>query len=804
MAGESPTTAGSIVGKLKLDKSEWDRQRAEAKAEAAELGRLSPSIHIDTNAGEAVASLEAVKGAEAGVGNQAGMTANRTMLIAAAVAALIPLLAPLMGYAVGVAGALAGMGAAGVLAIFGIRNEMAAGTAVGNQYAAGIDTLKNNFNELANTSAVAALRGFNASIALIQAAMPNLNNQMAMFGKQLGGTTVSVVKLVIDAFRILNPLFVQAGFYVQQVAAALQHWASDGGLQKFTQMAIAALPQVADALASLVKGALDLVGAFAPLGTIMLGVVTAVGQLLSLIAPLLGDLTPLAITVGAVWGAFALWKGISPIIDTIRTSVRGLGTDMSVSFGVVGIIIGLVGALASAMINQRQQTSAAADALQDYTAAVEQDNGVIGRAITTQTKQWAENANALGHYTTNGKSAVQVGKEIGVTSDVVTKAALGQHDALLQVAAGMQRFADNTKNTTAKVAAVRADFNNLTASMTDNAKKIQDHIKAYNNLAEQQGLTTISTEAQLRAQQQLASTYGMSVSEMLGAEAAQKKNADQAADTTRQLQLENDAASLLKNAFDLLNGTNLSVAQAQTAAAAATNTLTDSLSQNGSEIDGNSKAAVANQQALQQKAQADQQAAEAIAKQTGSTEQGTAAFAASKQALIDQLTASHQLTPAIQALIDKYYAVPPVVKTKAEMDAAAALQTIANLKAEMASIHDQTVTLTVVTNSVGAPAAAPANVTGGAYKYADGGTVLGPGGPRSDQVSAYLSAGEEVTPNPQAGRYRPVLKALAADNVPAAAAALGGGGGNVTIHVHANDPTELAQKVAMRLNSRRI
>lgn len=801
MAGESPTTAGSIVGKLSLDKSEWDRQRAEAKAEAAELGRLSPSIRIDTNAGEAVAQLDAVRGAEAGLGNQGGITANRTMLIAAAIAALIPLLAPLTGYAVGVAGALAGMGAAGVLAIFGIKNAMADGTTVGNQYASGINMLTGYFNQLANTSAGAALHGFTASLTLISAAMPDLNNQMAMFGKQLGGTTISVVKMVIDAFRVLNPLFVQAGFYVQQVAAALQHWVSDGGLQQFTQMAVASLPQVADALASLVKGALDVVGAFAPLGTIMLGVVTVVGQLLSLIAPLLGNLTPLGVAVGVVAGGFALWKQISPILDTVRTAIRGVGVDLATMMGVAGLAVAVVGYLASAFVTQRMEAAQAAQALQNYTAAVEQDNGVIGKNVQLQAAKFAADKQSLGNYTTMGKSAVDVGRELGVSAKTVTDASLGQRDAIKQVSDAMDKYAGNADNSTAKVAALRAQYNDLVGALSDNQKHIQDQIKAYNDLAAAQGLSTISTKAQYQAQSDLASSYGMSVPEMLGAEAAQKQNADQAAATTHALQMENDAATLLKNAFDLLNGGTLGVAQAQTGAAAAANTLTDSLRTNGTVIDGNSKAAVANQQALEQKVAADQQAAEAIAKQTGSTEAGTAAFAASKQALIAQLSATGQLTPAIQALIDKYYAVPPVVKTKIDMDADAALAAIANVKAELASVRNQTVTLTVVTNSVGAPAAMPANVTGGSYHYADGGTVGAGGGPKSDSVSAYLSTGEEVTPNPQAGRYRPVLKALASDNVPAAAAALGGGRGTVNIYVTANDPNEFTQKVAMRMNA---
>ncbi|KQR52306.1 hypothetical protein ASF88_12205 [Leifsonia sp. Leaf336] len=716
-----------------------------------------------------------MRGAEAGLGNQGGITANRTMLIAAAIAALIPLLAPLSGYAVGVAGALAGMGAAGVLAIFGIKNEMAAGTSVGNQYAAGINLLTGSFKQLANTSAESALKGFTVSLAAIQAAMPNLNSQMAMFGKQLGGTTISVVKMVIDAFRILNPLFVQAGFYVQQVAAALQHWTSDGGLQQFTQMAVSSLPQVADALASLVKGALDLVGAFAPLGSIMLTVVTVIGQLLSLIAPLLGNLTPLGVAVGVVAGGFALWKQISPILDTVRTAIRGVGVDLSTMMGVAGLAVAVIGYLASAFVTQRMQAAAAAQALQNYTAAVEQDNGVIGQNVKLQAAKWAADKQSLGNYTTMGKSAVDVGRELGVSAKTVTDASLGQRDALNQVAKAMQAYSDDSSHSTAKVAALRAEFNDLAAAFSDNKRQIDSQIKSYNDVAAAQGLSTISTQGELAAQQHLAKSYGISVDAMLGAEAAQKQNADQAAATTRQLQFENDAATLLKNAFDLLNGTNLSVAQAQTASAAATNSLTDALAQNGLVIDGNSKAAVTNQQALQQKAAADQQAAEAIAKQTGSTEAGTQAFAASRQALIDQLTATHQLTPAIQALIDKYYAVPPVVKTKAEMDADAALATVANLKAQLASIRNQTVTLTVVTNNVGAPATMPANTTKG-YKYADGGTVMGPGGPKSDQVQAWLSVGEEVTPQPQASKFRPVLKALSRDDVAGARNALGAGG----------------------------
>lgn len=661
-----------------------------------------------------------------------GLAINRTGLLAAGIAALIPLLAPVAGYAAGVGGALLGMGAAGVLAILGIKNEMNAGTATGASYSAGIQLIQKDLNQLEATAARGLLSGFERSISAVDAEMPSLNRNIGVLSGQLGTAGEFVTRGLVTGLRVLNPLFVQASFYVEQLAVGFQRWTSDGGLQRFAQMAVAALPQVANSLGSLAKGALDLVGALAPLGSILLVAITLLGQLLTVIAPVAGDLVPLAVGAAGVYGAFKLWQAISPIIDTVRTAIRGFGIDLSLMTGVAGLAVAALGFIASAFITSRMESSAAAAALQDYTAAVQQDNGVLGDNVKAQTAKALADKNSLGQYNSLGVSAIEIGKKLGLSAKTVTQAAEGQKTAIAAVNKVMEDYANNPANSTAKVAAFRANWNNLTAVIGDNEKKIKDAIKAYNDIASAQGQSTISTKAELDAQSALAASYGMSLPQMLAAEGAQKKNADQAAETTRELQLENDAATLLTNAFALLNGGTLNVAQAQTGAAAATNTLIDALKQNGLEIDGNTKAAVANQQALQQKVQADQQAAEAIAKQTGSTEAGTQAFAASKQALIDQLKATGDLSPAIQALIDKYYAVPPVVKTKAELDADAATQKAAALKALLDSIHDQTVTMTVVTNQVGAPASMPANTSKGGYHYATGGEV----GPAS-----YLAAG---------------------------------------------------------------
>lgn len=875
---EGPTTAGSIVGKLKMDKSQWDADKAAAKTDAAELGALEPTIKVDANVGEALAKLEAVRVAQEKLGfasdnlklayqrldevqTKGGASQSRLMalhlaaakaesahasatrnlasvqtalaaanddvdnsnkkvvassnshisrmaLIAGAIAALIPLLSSLAGYVVGVAGALAGMGAAGILAIIGIKRAMDAGTVAGNQFADGMQSLKGNLNELAGTAAANMLLSFRAAVEAINSAMPELNSQIGTFSKQLGTTGNIVLNGVLTAFRVLNPLFVQAGVYVEQLAVGFQKWTSNGGLHQFTHDAIVALPQVAQALGSLAMGALNLIQALAPLGTVLLGTLTLIGNVVSFLTTSMGPaFAPVVAGILAAVGAFKLMGVIEPILLRITAAIGGVAAAEQLALGPIGWVVAAVTALGTAFLVSAASTDTAAKAQRDYTAAVQQDNGVVGENVRAQA------AKAL-----SDEKAFSNAQKLSISTKLLTDATTGQSGAQAEFGRQLtianeslkqmtkELFAADGANAalTDKVVKTRDEIKALTDSYNANRIGIKETIKAYNEIADAQGLVHISTKQQLTTQTALAQAYGMSLPQYMAVIGAQKQNADQAAATTRQLQLENDAATLLGNAFTLLNGGTLGVAQAQTGAAAATNTLIDSLKQNGAEINGNTKAAVANQQSMQQKVLQDQQSAEAIAKQTGSTKAGTEAFAASKVALEAQLKAQGLLTPAIQAYIDKLYAIPAVKPTKIDLDAAEALRRTKELKAWIDSLTSKTIVMTVQTNSVGAPAGV--GTTNTVRKYADGGTVGGSGGAKADTVQAWLSVGEEVTPNPQAGRYRSTLKALASDNVSAARASLGGSGGSVTYKQYFTlppntDTTALSQSIAMRQNS---
>jgi hypothetical protein len=73
-----PTTVGSIVGKLKMDRDQWAADVQRTKSDARELGSLEPKIKIDADVAAALAKLEQVRRAAeaAGVHTTSSVTAT--------------------------------------------------------------------------------------------------------------------------------------------------------------------------------------------------------------------------------------------------------------------------------------------------------------------------------------------------------------------------------------------------------------------------------------------------------------------------------------------------------------------------------------------------------------------------------------------------------------------------------------------------------------------------------------------------------------------------------------------------------
>lgn len=266
---------------------------------------------------------------------------------------------------------------------------------------------------------------------------------------------------------------------------------------------------------------------------------------------------------------------------------------------------------------------------------------------------------------------------------------------------------------------------------------------------------------------------------------------------------------MLSNAFTILNGGELSLAQAQTGVASASNAVLDSLKKNKTAITGHTAAALANQQAIQSQVAAAQQEAEAVGKATGSSKAAVKAYKDSEDGLLAQMRAAHLLTPALKDYIEKLYDVknlhiPP---TKLDLETAGAE---AKLKAWEAAIRSN---LSHVTVHIGVDGQASFSVQGSRIEFhAGGGTAGGIGSSTSDSNIVALSKGEEVIRESRARGYNPMLKAInngSQQDIQRQAAALAGGRSGSTVNKHmevhlttvnpvAVDPVQSARKQAQR------
>ncbi|OYV64452.1 MAG: hypothetical protein B7X07_06355, partial [Actinobacteria bacterium 21-64-8] len=140
-----------------------------------------------------------------------GAPAGFAAVAGIAVLTLLPVVAALAGYVAAVTGAFAGMGAAGVLAVLGIKNAIANGTAAGNMFSSGLHVLKGDLDQLSATSANAMLGSFQRALDLIHTEMPSLNHEIGVFSGMLGTTGDIVLSALISGFQTLLPLFTQAG-----------------------------------------------------------------------------------------------------------------------------------------------------------------------------------------------------------------------------------------------------------------------------------------------------------------------------------------------------------------------------------------------------------------------------------------------------------------------------------------------------------------------------------------------------------------------------------------------------------------
>lgn len=718
---------GSIVAKIKGDPTDINRVLDEVEVKAKELGAVSPKIDIKADAAEALAAIETVKAAEKSLGGTTTSTlridtvntGGDSSKTDAEAAAEVRLAAALT-----VAESAASRASIAQMRLDELRDS---GANSGARLAAAELAVTETANRAAAASTKAALAAEELAAAQQQATATAVEEGAAQDAVAAATSSAGNASSV-------------AGPQVLIVAAAI------GAVITLAGPAVAAATGIAGGLAGMgAAGVLAIVGIKNEMDN-----GTATGEAYkTVLGSLKNDLDELAQTAAVGFlndfqqAEKTVTENLAPLNSEISNFTGLLGTGMN---SVVDGVVNGLQVMNPLFVEGAQYVNQLAAGFDQWT----QDGGL----------------QKFVNY------AVQELPQVVTTIDDVAKAVVAVTTDLAPAGDALL-----------KIVSVGSGFVTWLSSLPGAAgnSPLQGLDKALGGAAVSTDAVKTATEGATGATNAQTGALGGLVPAYQSVENAQASQIVSAQAATVQMQIEGDAAGLLSNALTLVNGGTLSLAQAQTGQAASMNSLTDSFAKNGTVIDGNSKSAVANQQAILAKVQADQQAAEATAKATGSTQAGTDALAQSRIALEQQLSAQGLLTPAVQAYIETVDQVKVDVGTAFHADTAAAQSNIQALISAYASVPRSISTVMteyhyVETNEIGAPAARANDAYGGtiASHFAGGGmagTVWGKGSSKSDSVPAMLSVGEEVIQQPYAQKFRPQLKMMNAGIDPYAVAA---------------------------------
>lgn len=399
--------------------------------------------------------------------------------------------------------------------------------------------------------------------------------------------------------------------------------------------------------------------------------------------------------------------------DAVDTAGAAAAAGWTAALGPIGALVVGVGLLSATLFGNKSANEAAAQAAQSYATSVRSSTDSLSAANIAQTNKNLSDKGAL----KNLSDLTAANSGLGISNIQLALAVNGTQsqyssvtDTLKSYIASLGVAAANGKITGATFRAQSDAANSLLSTLSAQRTGLQNQILTQTQLNQLNEASIGITDAQAVSQAALFGQVGTTgVAAYLAAEQAAQSNTASTQAQTLAFQLENNAASLLSTALQGLAGDNLNTAQAQTSLAQANLGVASSFKTNGTAIDGNKAKAVANQQAIQGNVTAAEQLAEAVGKQTGSTKDSLASLAASKKALEDQLAAHKELTPAVQAYIDKLYdlsalKVPP---TKLDVDDAAAAAALKSLQLKLDALENQRkVTLGVDTSGDAAKIAA--------------------------------------------------------------------------------------------------
>jgi hypothetical protein len=629
----------------------------EAQRLAQDMGKADLSNVKLVESNKKVASSS--QGASVGMGT----------LIAAAVAvgpAIVPIAAGAAGLAVG----FGGMGAAGILALVGIRQQMAAGTPIGGAYTSMVGTLKGDLTTLGATAAKGVLGPFQHEVAGLQTQMPQLNGIIGEFSVITGKTAGALVSGLVAAFIHLEPLARDVGVYVLTLSQRFATLMSGGGVTTFGNYIRSVFPAVMQTVESVVTAVVHLVQAIAPMGMGSLGILRMLATVISAIP--VDVLATLAQTAAAVYIGFKSYGLLSGGVTAVGTALQFLGVSaetaatgmvaLNLAAGIIGVVIAAATLLYSANAQAVQADQAAVNSLTD---ALIKNNGVVDDATV------ADKANALAKDGT-----LAAAKSLGYGLGDVTQAALGNADATARVTA----HTDALNAAWYKAGGPGGPGVAMTSTMHDNQLAMNKVTDATKDGVSQLDLARQAYNLYVQSQKTgTAATNANATATLLSMTAAQQ------ATSTDKTQVA--AIQALNTAMDAEISRQLQLAGATSGYDQALLTMNTTLKTNNKTMDESTQAGISDRQAIEQVVGSLQSQRDIQIKAGASTADATAKYETNSAALLVQTGKLYGTTSAAYKYMKQLLAVPADVTTAINANTKPAQTAVQQIQAKIDAIR---------------------------------------------------------------------------------------------------------------------
>lgn len=270
----------SFKARLEVDKTRADLELAEFTRKLDEVARKRVTAHVNVNTTNTVTELHRVDQQLTGISRsakQAKRDSEQALhpLISAAIV-LGPSLIPISSGLLGISSSLVGIGTDGVLAFKGANNEIKAGTQLGAQFAAGVAQADTAVKGLEQTAARGVLTGFDQVIDKLNTKLPQLNSFIAQTSPLTGDLLSHLGGGILNLFTAATPLIVDAETALDKLASRFESWSEGPAGAKFFATLRSDIPPTMDALGNIAGTIGHTLAALAPVGHTVLGLITGI------------------------------------------------------------------------------------------------------------------------------------------------------------------------------------------------------------------------------------------------------------------------------------------------------------------------------------------------------------------------------------------------------------------------------------------------------------------------------------------------------------------------------------------------